>query len=121
VKRVPTPGDLSALLLCLSTTFLRLCDKPAGAGTAGPHAVAQYSALLVCQLDVPDPETDRRLGDAEKAGKLFDRKALIPTQASCFLALHCFHFRQQRSGWVGRSGRRESDPCPEGGNLVLCH
>src|SRR5687768_16790011 len=77
--------------------------------------------LFLGELDIPHPETDRRRGDAEHSCQPLDRQPVVAAKCARQLTLGCFHSGQQPTGKAGRSGRRESNPRIEGGNLALSH
>src|SRR5206468_12732482 len=69
------------------------------------HPARQALALLLRQLDVSNPEADRRARDTQQRGELLNRAALLPPKLPRPFTFYRFHTRQQ-SGNVGRSGRR---------------
>src|SRR6266511_4757150 len=94
---------------------------PAPLGIGLPVAFSKSRALRRRQLDVPHPAADGGSGDPQRPLDLLHRESALSPQTPGFFAFDCLHMRQQRRGEVGLSGRRESKPRNQGGNLELYH
>jgi hypothetical protein len=82
------------------------CERPGGVRLGALHSPAARSAteilmLLVRQIDIAHPQTDRRARDTKQRGQFLHRTTLFASKPSRLLPLCRFHVRQQRIDSVG--------------------
>jgi hypothetical protein len=112
----PDPRQPAALLLVLASAH----PRPFGIRLPGFELsvvvrVSRAKALVLrlSQLDVADPQTDRRDGDANQTRDLLDRTSFFTPQPPSFSALARFQYGQQPSGRARRKRAAGIEPASE--------